>query len=146
MAPTMEPVVALCGSGVFDRFPKLRFATIEANAGWIPWTMDMMDEAYLKHHFWVRPKLKYLPSEYFRMNGAASVGEDRSALLTAEAYKLQDNLMWANDFPHTDATWPWSQGVIREQSAGLPDDMVRDILRGNAMDLYGIRTPETVAA
>ena len=25
--------------------------------------------------------------------------------------------MWANDFPHSDSTWPWSQDVIAEQTA-----------------------------
>ena len=53
----------LCASGVLERFPGLRFATIEAGIGWIPWLLTAMDEAYRKHHFWVRPKLAQLPSE-----------------------------------------------------------------------------------
>ncbi len=143
MAPTIEPVVALCGSGVFDRFPKLRFATIEANAGWVPWTMDMMDEAYLKHHFWVRPKLKYLPSEYFRMNGAASVGEDRSALITAEPFKLENNLMWANDFPHHEGSWPHSAQAIERLFGDLQEDTRAKILGLNAARFFGFDIPES---
>ena len=53
-------------AGVLARFPNLRFATVEAGIGWVPWLMDAMDEAYRKHHMWVRPKLDMLPSEYFR--------------------------------------------------------------------------------
>ena len=34
--------------------------------------LTAMDEAYHKHHLWAFPKLKRLPSEYFRSNGAAS--------------------------------------------------------------------------
>ena len=39
LAPTIEPVANLCASGVLGRFPGLRFATIEAGIGWIPWML-----------------------------------------------------------------------------------------------------------
>jgi predicted TIM-barrel fold metal-dependent hydrolase len=142
LAPTLEPVVALCGSGVLERFPRLRFATIEANAGWLPWTLDMMDEAYLKHHFWVRPKLKHLPSEYFRMNGAASIGEDRSALLTAGPYRLEDNLMWANDFPHHEGSWPHSAEAIERLFGTLGEDTRAKMLGLNAARFFGFDIPD----
>src|SRR5438270_5496075 len=67
LAPTAEPIVTICSSGVLDRFPGLRLATIEAGIGWVPWMLRAMDEAYEKHHFWVFPKLKLLPSEYYRL-------------------------------------------------------------------------------
>ena len=63
LSPTIEPVANLCASGVLERFPGLKFATIEAGIGWVAWLLDAMDEAYRKHHFWVRPKLAKLPSE-----------------------------------------------------------------------------------
>src|SRR5260370_7163260 len=65
LSPTIEPVANLCASGVFERFPRLRVATIEAGIGWVPWFLGAMDEAYRKHHFWVRPKLGPLPSESY---------------------------------------------------------------------------------
>jgi predicted TIM-barrel fold metal-dependent hydrolase len=76
LSPTIEPVANLCASGVFERFPRLRAATIEAGIGWIAWFLGAMDEAYKKHHFWVRPKLKRLPSEYYREHCWASFQED----------------------------------------------------------------------
>ncbi len=39
LAPTIEPVANLCASGVLERFRKLRFATVEAGIGWVPWLM-----------------------------------------------------------------------------------------------------------
>jgi predicted TIM-barrel fold metal-dependent hydrolase len=69
LSPTMEPLVNICASGVAERFPDLRFGSVEAGIGWLPWMLDAMDEAYQKHHFWVRPKLKALPSDYFRSKG-----------------------------------------------------------------------------
>ena len=99
LSPTIEPVANLCASGVLERFPKIRFATIEAGIGWVPWLLDAMDEAYKKHHFWVRPKLKDLPSDYYRAHGFSSFQEDKPGLDLAESHKLDGNFMWANDYP-----------------------------------------------
>ena len=55
---------------------KLRFAAIECGIGWVPWALEAMDEAARKHHMWAFPKLKKLPSEYFREHGAASFQDD----------------------------------------------------------------------
>jgi hypothetical protein len=108
LSPTIEPVANLCASGVLSRFPKIRFATIEAGIGWVAWLLDGMDEAYRKHHFWVRPKLAKLPSEYFREHGFASFQEDPAGLAIAESMNLADNFMWGNDYPHHEGTWPHS--------------------------------------
>ena len=70
---------------VLDRFPKLIFGSIEAGIGWVAWTLQALDEAYKKHHMFVRPKLKMLPSEYFRQNGFASFQEDKVGLDLAES-------------------------------------------------------------
>jgi acetyl-CoA acetyltransferase len=59
-----------------------------------------MDEAYLKHHMFVRPKLELLPSEFFRRQGFASFQEDKVGLDLASGHDLVDNFLWANDYPH----------------------------------------------
>jgi predicted TIM-barrel fold metal-dependent hydrolase len=137
----VEPAVTLCASGVIERFPKLRFALIEGNAGWVPWMLDMMDEAHRKHHFWTRPKLKELPSTYFRASGAVTVGEDRSSLLTVEPYGLESNLLWANDFPHHEGTWPHSAEAIERIFGQLREDTRAKILGLNAARFFGFEVP-----
>jgi predicted TIM-barrel fold metal-dependent hydrolase len=47
-------------------------------------------------------------------------------------------LMWANDFPHSDSTWPWSRDVIAKQTAELTDEQRRAILCDNVAGLYGV--------
>lgn len=143
LAPTMEPIVSLCSSGVFERFPRLRAATIEADAGWVPWMMQKMDEAYLKHHFWVRPKLKQLPSEYYRSNCFASFGEDRAALELAESFGLGDNLMWANDYPHHEGSWPHSAQAIERTFGDIVTEQTRAKLLGlNAAKAFRFPIPD----
>jgi predicted TIM-barrel fold metal-dependent hydrolase len=143
LSPTIEPIVSMCSSGVLERFPKLRVATIEADAGWVPWMMQKMDEAYLKHHFWVRPKLKELPSQYYRNNCFASFGEDRAALLLLEAFGLQDCLMWANDYPHHEGSWPHSaEAIERTFPDGLSEITRAGLLGLNAARAFRFEIPE----
>lgn len=147
LAPTMEPIVSMCSSGVFERFPKLRVATIEADAGFVPWMMQKMDEAYLKHHFWVRPKMKALPSDYYRSNCFASFGEDRAALELIDSFNLQDNFMWANDYPHHEGSWPHSAEAIERTFQNVVGEDTRAKLLGlNAARCFGFEVPDKYRA
>lgn len=142
LAPTIEPIANLCASGVLERFPNLRFASVEAGIGWVPWLLDAMDEAYRKHHMWVRPKLQMLPSEYFRRNGFATFQEDPSGLTLAEDWRLMDNFCWANDYPHHEGTWPHSYQAI-ERTMGMLDDVQRAKILGlNAAKCFKLEVPE----
>jgi predicted TIM-barrel fold metal-dependent hydrolase len=44
--------------------------------------------------------------------------------------------MWANDFPHSDSTWPWSQEMLAEQTKKLSDQEREWILHDNVSELY----------
>ena len=142
LAPTMEPIANLCASGVLDRYPRLSFGSIEAGIGWVAWTLQALDEAYKKHHMFVRPKLKMLPSEYFRQNGFASFQEDKVGLDLAREYDLVDNFLWANDYPHHEGTWPHSPQAI-ERTMGMLNDRERTKILGlNSARIFGFPIPE----
>lgn len=49
-------------------------------------------------------------------------------------------LMWANDFPHGDSTWPNSQALLDKHTAVVTADEKRWILRDNVAELYGLAT------
>ena len=142
LSPTIEPVANLCASGVLERFPKIRFATIEAGIGWVPWLLDAMDEAFRKHHMWVRPKLQGLPSDYYRAHGYATFQEDPAGLALAKDWGLSGNFMWANDYPHHEGTWPHSGEAIERTMGGLDEGDRAKILGLNAAKLFGLTVPE----
>lgn len=142
LAPAIEPLTNICASGVIERFPKLRFGSVEAGIGFIPWMMEIMDEAYKKHHFAVRPKLKMLPSEYFRSNGFATFGEDRPGLELIEKFDLTNNFLWANDYPHHEGTWPHSAEAIERDMSALQDDTRAKVLGLNAARIFRIDIDE----
>jgi len=47
-------------------------------------------------------------------------------------------LLWANDFPHSDSTWPWSQELLQEHRKGLTDQEFNLIVHDNVAELYGL--------
>lgn len=136
LAPTVEPIASLCASGVLERFPRLRFAAIECGIGWIPWLLETMDEAARKHHMWAYPKLKKLPSEYFREHGAASFQDDPVGCELAEKHGLVGNFLWDNDYPHHEGSWPHSAESIERQMGGLKEESRAKMLGLNAAKMF----------
>lgn len=126
-------------SGIFERHPQLKLVGVEGDAGWAPHFAYRMDHAYEKHRYWLKAgnDLKHLPSEYFNQNVYLTFQDDWVAFQLAGLMNPQ-RLLWANDFPHSDSTWPWSQELLEKHTAGMSDEHRRWILRDNTADLYGI--------
>ena len=55
-------------------------------------------------------------------------------------------LMWANDFPHSDSTWPWSQELLATQTVQLSPEQTKAILSDNAASLYHVDIDQLVVA
>jgi predicted TIM-barrel fold metal-dependent hydrolase len=140
MNTVLEPTVQLCASGVFDRFPKLKFATIEAGAGWLPYTLWAMDHGRECFGFWVSPQLKYKPSEYFRMHGHASFETDPVGIELLHRIGVE-NLLWGNDYPHIEGSWPNSEAAIASWSKNLSKSDLAKIVGLNAAKLFNIPVP-----
>ncbi|MFQ5666255.1 MAG: amidohydrolase family protein [Candidatus Binatia bacterium] len=125
--------------GVFERHPTLKVVCVEADAGWVPHYMYRMDHAFKRHRYWLPAgTLSKLPSEYFRENVYLTFQDDGIAFRVKDLCNVH-RLMWASDFPHSDSTWPWSQDVIAEHTAGLTDREKALILHDNVADLYGLQ-------
>jgi predicted TIM-barrel fold metal-dependent hydrolase len=84
-------------------------------------------------------ELSKLPSEYFAEHISTTFQDDWTAFRVADQMNWR-RLMWANDFPHSDSTWPWSQEMLVEQTAQLTAEQQHAILSGNVADLYAIDT------
>jgi predicted TIM-barrel fold metal-dependent hydrolase len=125
--------------GVFERHPGLKVVCVEADAGWVPHYMYRMDHAYKRHRYWLPAgqQLSRLPSEYFREHIYTTFQDDWVAFRSADQMNWR-RLMWANDFPHSDSTWPWSQEMLHEHAALLSPEQRRGILCDNVADLYRI--------
>ncbi|MBM3489655.1 MAG: amidohydrolase [Alphaproteobacteria bacterium] len=126
-------------SGIFERFPKLKVVCVEADAGWAPHFMYRMDHAYDRHRYWMKGReLAKPPSEYFRENIYLTFQDDWVAFRMKDMCNVK-RLMWANDFPHSDSTWPNSQALLAEHTAHLSQAERDAILHDNVAGLYGLK-------
>jgi predicted TIM-barrel fold metal-dependent hydrolase len=142
LATAGEPVVQFSASGVFERYPKLRVATVEAGIGWLAWVLWAADEGYNKHHFAVSPKLEMLPSEYWKRQGYATFGDDPMGIDTMKYFGGAERILWGNDYPHHEGTWPHSEEAVNRTMGHLSEYEKKRILGLNAAELYGIEVPE----
>ncbi len=124
--------------GVFQRNPNLKIICVEADAGWVPHYMYRMDHAYKRHRQWMKCQpLEKLPSEYFKEHVYLTFQDDWVAFKDKDLLNYK-RLMWANDFPHSDSTWPWSQEILAEHTKDLSAVEKDAILHDNVAELYHI--------
>ena len=123
--------------GVMERFPKLRFAFLEAQCGWLPFWLDRMDE----HYEWREPygemtHLTAKPSEYFRRQGFCACECDEEFVTHVVAAVGDNNIVTTTDYPHGDSKYP--QAMDRFFALPLSDKSKQKILWDNAIRLYAL--------
>lgn len=136
----IETLSYLCAAGVLERHPGLRVGMVECGAGWLAWTLDAMDDAYREHQAWVEPKLRELPSEYFRRQGFVTFQRDPVGLANVGRTGARC-LLWGSDYPHPEGTFPESRTVLEEQLRGVEPEVAQRVVCDNAAELYGIALP-----
>ena len=100
--------------------------------------MYRADHAYDRHRNWLTAgELTKTPGETFLEHVYLTFQDDWVAFRTVDLMNV-DRLMWANDFPHSDATWPDSQALLAEHAAQLSPHARSRILHDNAAELYGL--------
>jgi predicted TIM-barrel fold metal-dependent hydrolase len=130
-------VSELICQGVAARHPGLIFIASEFNAGWLPNWLERLDQGWMRDPTAVDPSVERPPSTYWATNFKATFEDDRSAVLCRELIGV-DTLMWGNDYPHRDSTWPCSRGVVDNIMEGVPDDERARMVEGTAAALYGL--------
>jgi predicted TIM-barrel fold metal-dependent hydrolase len=136
----MQQLTSMMIHGVFERFPHLRVAFLEAGCGWVPYLMDRLDESY-EHRLSRWPhRAKKAPSEIMR-NGnlyySCEVGE--RTLDTVARLMGSTQLLWPSDFPH-EKPWDEFSGDL-DKFIGRDDlsaNTARQILWENPCRLYGL--------
>ncbi len=143
---SQRPLVYLIISGVFQRFPKLKFVMTELGGAWIPGLLRDLDAMIENVRSGSIGELKYRPedaiagsaTDYFHQNvwlGASQPGpaEARVAL----DFMGEDRFMWGSDYPHDEGTGPYTREHLRQVFCDFDEDRMRKILAGNAAKLYG---------
>jgi len=137
LSTATEPVVQLCASGVLERFPQLKFGTVEAGIGWLGYFVERLDNVYRRQRHWAKSIITAPPSEYFHRQVFATFEEDILGVQIRHSIGV-DNILWASDYPHSDTTWPESVKTIEEHFRGVPEEEKRKIVCDNTARVYGI--------
>ena len=121
--------------GVFERFPRLRVATIESASGWVAEWIDRLDYrfSYMGH----TSQMKRPASEYFARNIWISADPQERTLPYMVDLVGDDKFFIGSDYPHAEGfTEPIARA--RQALAKLPPASVDKILGGNAAQFFGI--------
>ena len=132
-----EPIAIAVYSGIFQRFPKLRFASVESGVGWFAFAAEYMDRTWEKQRYWTESQLTEKPSFYMDRNVYGSFINDRLGILNRNAPGGR-NIMWSSDYPHSETTFPNSQAVIERDFQGIPENDIREIVAERARRLYAV--------
>ncbi|HPG26414.1 MAG TPA: amidohydrolase family protein [Myxococcota bacterium] len=129
--------------GVCHRFPDLPLVSVESGVGWLGSAIEAMDWQWrnggvAKEH----PEYDLLPSEYFERQIYGCFWFEEEALRSAVA-RFPKNIMWETDYPHPTSMSPGPAtpadhpaDYIDRAMAGLPEQVVHDVLEGTAARIY----------
>ena len=138
-----RPLWHLLFSGVFERFPGLKFAVTEAAAYWAPDLMWKWDVYFGGGHTTkklaaqMKGKISKLPSDYFGTNifiGASTMSKEE---IRRRHIIGCDVAMWGTDYPHPEGTWPNTVTRLRSDFTKVPVEDARKLLGLTAAHCYG---------
>jgi predicted TIM-barrel fold metal-dependent hydrolase len=129
-------MTSLVFQGVFDRFPKLRVAFLEAGAGWVPYMMDRLDEEYDVRGVQA-PGLKVRPSEHLKSGRVFFPCEEEEDVPYLARRVGARALVFASDYPH-ERSWEAMLRRVKEFTGrdDLDDALKAQILNENPRRLY----------
>ena len=123
--------------GVLERYPGLKLVTVENESGWLPFVVQQWDYYYRRNVKANPPPITREPREYVREQVYSCFFNDPVCGHNLEWWG-QDNIMWSNDFPHPNSTWPNSLKVIQRDLGHLPAETQAKVLAATACRLYGL--------
>jgi predicted TIM-barrel fold metal-dependent hydrolase len=148
-----RPLWQMIWGGVFERFPSLKLAITENAAWWLPDILGRMDSAWIGNHSTkkfdnaYRAALLEKPSFYFERN--CFLATQMTAQEIERRYDIGiDSIIWGNDFPHPEGTWPHTRDWLRIRFHDVPEEETRKMLGRNALRCYDVDAPklEAIAA
>ena len=136
-------LTAMIFAGVFDRYPGLKVASVEHEMSWIPHWLSQMDFTYRERPVFTkgwRSRQGLLPSEYWQRNMFVEFMEDDIGIQLRHIIGV-DNMVWGNDFPHAESTWPQSMEFLDRLFGEAKEEDRRKITSENAARIFRFDPP-----
>jgi predicted TIM-barrel fold metal-dependent hydrolase len=145
-----RPMWFFIWTGVFERFPGLRFGVQECGLWWVANMLWQMDVAFDREHGTKKlasfgEHMKRRPSEYFDTNCFVG-GSTAKRRELGDRYQIGvGNILWGNDFPHPEGSWPHTREWLTHMFADVPEDETRVMLGEAAVEMFGFDREELAA-
>ena len=114
-------------TGVFERYPDLHVIMTEGYAGWLAFAIQFFDHHWNDSRYGAAQqdgpwpaKLEMPPGFYLKRQAHATFMWDPMAIENRHLTGT-DCLLWGNDYPHREGSFPYSQEWIDKQFAGVPE-------------------------
>jgi predicted TIM-barrel fold metal-dependent hydrolase len=141
---SQRPLIWLLLSGVFERFPRLRYVITEQGGSWLGDLAKRLDALIKSVRSGQQGELRFtgemappgLASEYIHTNVWVGCSFPNRYEVQHRDVVADGHWMWGSDFPHDEGTNPHSVDHIRISMEGLPTEDKRRLLAGNAAELY----------
>ncbi len=152
---SQRPFLQLMFSGVFERFPNLKFVMTEMGCAWLPPMLRRLDgdaradpqdrthrrDAVLRGAHPAEVGHRVLPAELLRRREPTGPRRRRGR------HEIGiDKFMWGSDYPHDEGTAPFSREHLRQRFHDAPPDEMRKMLGENAGEALRLRPRRTGAA
>lgn len=124
-------------SKTLTRFPTLKIAYAESQAGWMPFQLERMDSVWRDGVGGV--EFPTAPSEQVKGRVWSCVFDDLIGLKMRHEMGTE-MIVFETDYPHSDGTFPHSRKIAHElfSQAGMNAEECRMVLRTNAITCYGL--------
>ncbi len=122
-------------SGMLDRYPNLRVATVETGHGWLPhWIIRLTSQIdYVKGA--VPADLKHTPMEYVQMGRVfCAIEQHEGPEMTKAVIDILGDgvLMYESDFPHPECYYPNSTDNVISWGPVIGEEALRKLMADNA--------------
>ena len=125
-------------SGIPERFPNLKFVSVESGVGWLPFFLEILDHQMTETAPNELADLSMSPSDYFRRQFFGCFWFERSTIKPAVDFLGSQCLLLETDFPHPTCLYPRDDVSLMTALDGLDESDIRAILQDNAAKLYRI--------
>jgi predicted TIM-barrel fold metal-dependent hydrolase len=128
-------MLSMIVNGVYERFPKLRVAYMEAGSAWLPAWLHRIEE-HVELSGWLEaPECTKDPVEYFKRNCYVTTEPDEHLIYHCIEELGDERILFETDFPHPDSKYPRAVEYFLRQER-LSEESKRKILWDNAVDFY----------
>jgi predicted TIM-barrel fold metal-dependent hydrolase len=143
---SQRPLVQFILSGIFERFPRLRFVVTESGCAWVPGLLERLDKVLARIRdtgatgeirYGSEHVLNKSATEYFHRNVWMGVSQPGPADAEARHVIGLDKFMWGSDYPHDEGTYPFTREHLRALFHDTDPAELSRLLAGNVAELYG---------